>query len=99
MRGTNRHRTSAAIAPTMEEADADLKAVAAVKGWNDEVVAMAPRLVIFGDPDTMGEQIAKAMGLGIDGVALNLPVNGHDTQRIGLLGEIAQKVIAASGRN
>jgi hypothetical protein len=43
--------------------------------------------------------IAKAMSLGIDGVAINLPVNGHDTQRIGLLGEIAQKVIAASGRN
>jgi len=26
-------------------------------------------------------------------------VNGHDPERIGLLGEIARKVIAASGRN
>ena len=88
-----------AVAPTMEQADADLKAVAAVKGWNDDVVAMARRLLIFGDPDTVGEQITEAMRFGIDGVALNLPANGHDPERIGLLGEVAQKVIAASGRN
>jgi F420-dependent oxidoreductase-like protein len=88
-----------AVAPTMEQADADLAAVASVKGWNDDVVAMARKLLIFGDPDTVGEQIAEAMNLGIDGVALNLPANGHDPDRIGLLGEIAQKVIAASGRN
>jgi alkanesulfonate monooxygenase SsuD/methylene tetrahydromethanopterin reductase-like flavin-dependent oxidoreductase (luciferase family) len=88
-----------AVAPTMEEAEADLEAVAAVKGWNDAVVAMARQLLVFGDPDTVGEQIAEAMRFGIDGVALNLPASGHDPERIGLLGEIAQKVIAASGRN
>jgi alkanesulfonate monooxygenase SsuD/methylene tetrahydromethanopterin reductase-like flavin-dependent oxidoreductase (luciferase family) len=88
-----------AVAPTMEEADADLQAVAAAKGWNDDVVAMARRLIIFGDPDTVGEQIAQAMSHGIDGVALNLPANGHNLERIALLGEIAQKVIAAAGRN
>ncbi len=87
------------VAPTMEQADADLRAVAAVKGWNDDVLAMARQLVIFGDPDTVGERIAEAMSLGIDGVALNLPANGHDPERIGLLGEIAQRAIAASGRN
>jgi F420-dependent oxidoreductase-like protein len=88
-----------AVAPTTEAADADLKAVAAAKGWNDDIVAMARQLLIFGDPDTVGEQIAEAMSLGIDGVALNLPANGHDPERIGLLGDIARKVIAASGRN
>jgi F420-dependent oxidoreductase-like protein len=87
------------VAPTMEEAEADLKSVAAVKGWNDAIVDMARRLLIFGDPDTVGEQIAEAMNLGIDGVALNLPANGHDPDRVGLLGEIARKVLAATGRN
>ncbi len=88
-----------AVAPTMEKAHADLNAMAVAKGWNSDVVAMARQLLIFGDPDTVGEQIANAMSYGIDGVALNLPANGHDLERIGLLGEIAQKVIAASGRN
>lgn len=88
-----------AVAPTREEADADLEAVAAVKGWNDDIVAMAKQVVIFGDPDTVGEQIAEAMSLGIDGVALNLPANGHNLERIALLGEVAQKAIAASGKN
>ena len=88
-----------AVAPTMEKAEADLKAMATVKGWNDAIVAMARQLLIFGDPDTVGEQIAAAMRHGIDGVALNLPANGHNLERIGLLGEIARKVIAASGRN
>jgi F420-dependent oxidoreductase-like protein len=88
-----------AVAPTMEQANADLNAMAAAKGWNADVVAMARRLLIFGDPDTVGEQIAEAMRHGIDGVALNLPANGHDPERIGLLGEIARKVVANSGRN
>jgi F420-dependent oxidoreductase-like protein len=87
------------VAPTMEAAQADLDAVAAAKGWNDQVVSMARQLLIFGDPDTVGEKIAEAMSKGIDGVALNLPANGHDPDRIGLLGEIASKAIAASGRN
>ncbi|MGD8416063.1 MAG: LLM class F420-dependent oxidoreductase [Pseudomonadales bacterium] len=88
-----------AVAPTHEEAEADLRAVAAAKSWNDDVIAMAKQLLIFGDPDTVGEQIAEAMSHGIDGVALNLPANGHNPERIALLGEIAQKAIAASGRN
>jgi F420-dependent oxidoreductase-like protein len=88
-----------AVAPTMEKAEADLKAMATIKGWNDAIVAMARTLLIFGDPDTVGEQIADAMRYGIDGVALNLPANGHDPERVGLLGEIARKVVSASGRN
>jgi F420-dependent oxidoreductase-like protein len=88
-----------AIAPTYEEADADLAAFAAVKGWNADIVAMVRRMVIAGDPDTVGEKIAEAMRHGIDGVALNLPANGHNPERVALLGEIARKVIAGSGRN
>jgi F420-dependent oxidoreductase-like protein len=88
-----------AVAPTQEEADADLAAFAKVKGWNADIVAMVRRMVIAGDPDTVGEKIAEAMRHGIDGVALNMPANGHNPARIALLGEIAQKVIGASGRN
>jgi F420-dependent oxidoreductase-like protein len=88
-----------AVAPTMEKANADLAAMATVKGWNDDMLAMLRRMVVFGDPDTVGEKLAEAMRHGIDGLALNLPANGHDPARVGLLGEVARKAIAAAGRN
>jgi F420-dependent oxidoreductase-like protein len=64
------------VAPTAEEAQADL-------------VEMAKSILVFGDPDTVGEQLQASMDAGIDGLTLNLPVNGHKTDRIHLLGEIA----------
>ncbi|MFT5444462.1 MAG: F420-dependent oxidoreductase-like protein, partial [Myxococcota bacterium] len=59
-----------AVAPTMEEVEADLKEIAATKGWNDAVMDMIKKVLIFGDPDTVGEQIAEAVGYGIDGVTV-----------------------------
>ena len=77
------------IAPTMEEADADLRAMAAAKGWGDEIVEMVKGILIHGDPDTVGEQLQATMATGIDGLTINLPANGHVTERIALLGEVA----------
>jgi alkanesulfonate monooxygenase SsuD/methylene tetrahydromethanopterin reductase-like flavin-dependent oxidoreductase (luciferase family) len=77
-----------ALAPTMEEAEADLREVAAVKGWNDEVVEMAKGLLVFGDPDTVGERLQAAMDTGIDGLTVNLVANGHKLDRVALLGEV-----------
>jgi len=76
------------VAPTMEEAQADLEEAAAVKGWNDEIIEMAKTILIFGDPDTVGEQLQACMDTGMDGLTINLAGNGHNTDRIGLLGEI-----------
>ncbi len=81
------------IAPTMEEAEADLRAIGAVKGWNDEIIEMAKGLLIYGDPDTFGEQLEAAMAAGLDGMTINLPANGHNPERIALLGEVANKAI------
>ena len=78
----------ALVAPTMEEADADLREVAAAKGWNDEIIEMAKGILIYGDPDTVGERLQACMDTGIDGMTINLPGNGHNLDRIGLLGEI-----------
>lgn len=85
------------IAPTMEAAEADLRSIAAVKGFGDEVVEMLKHVLIYGDPDTVGEKLVAAMDTGIDGMAINLAVNGHDLDRIGLLGETALAAIAQSG--
>ena len=82
------------VAPTMEEAEEDLREVAQTKGWSDEVIEMAKMILIFGDPDTVGEQLQACMDTGIDGMTINLPANGHNLDRIGLLGEIATAATA-----
>ena len=81
------------VAPTMEEAEADLAAIAQLKGWNDAIMDMVRKVLIFGDADTVGERIAEAVGMGLDGVTVDLPVNGHNTERVELLGEIALKAL------
>jgi F420-dependent oxidoreductase-like protein len=82
------------VAPTTEQAESDLRATAAAKGWNDAVVEMAKGMLVYGDPDTVGEQLAATMATGIDGLTINLPANGHIPERIALLGEIANRVMA-----
>ncbi len=81
------------LAPTMEEAEADLRAIAAVKGFSEEIIDMLKLVLIYGDPDTVGEKLVAAMRTGIDGMTINLAVNGHNTDRIGLLGQVASKAI------
>jgi F420-dependent oxidoreductase-like protein len=81
------------VAPTLEEAEADLAEIAHVKGWNDTVMDMVRKRLIFGDADTVGEQIAEAVAMGLDGVTVDLPVNGHNPERIELLGQIALKAL------
>ena len=81
------------VAPTMEEADQDLREVAEAKGWNDDVIEIAKTILIHGDPDTVGERLQACMATGIDGMTINLPGNGHKTDRIGLLGEVARAAI------
>ena len=41
----------------------------------------------------MGERIAEAVGMGLDGITVDLPVNGHDAERVALLAEIARKAL------
>jgi len=64
----------------MEAAEGDLAAIAKVKGWNDAITDMARKILIFGDADTVGERVAKAVAMGLDGITVNLPVNGHNPE-------------------
>lgn len=81
------------VAPTMEEANADLDAIAKTKGWNDGMKDMTRQSLIFGDPDTVGEEIEKQVSMGLDGIIVDLPANGHNLERVALLGEIALKIL------
>ena len=81
------------VAPPLEEAEADLETMAKVKGWNDAALETIRKALIFGDTDTVGERISDAVAMGLDGITVDLPVNGHNPERIALLGEIARKVL------
>ena len=54
---------------------------------------MARKILIFGDADTVGERIAEAVNMGLDGITVDLPVNGHNPERIELLGKIALEAL------
>ena len=81
------------VAPTREEAEADLAEIATRKGWNDKIMDGVRQQLIFGDADSVGEEIARAMRLGLDGITADLPVNGHKPERIALLAEVAHKAM------
>lgn len=82
-----------AVAPTQEELDADFRAMAEAKGWNDDHINAAKGALITGDPDTVGEILQSAVASGLDGLTVDLPINGHNTERIDLLAQIVNKII------
>lgn len=86
------------VAPTMEEAHQDLLEIAGAKGWNNDVVEMMKNFIMFGDPDTVGEKLASFLDAGVDGFTLSLPTNGHKTERIGLLAEVANAALKSAGK-
>lgn len=88
-------QTNVCVAPTMEEAEADLRAMAEVKGWREDVVAMLKSLYVFGDPDTVGEKLTDILSTGIDGLTINMPANGHVPGRVALCGEVASAALTA----
>ena len=55
----------------------------------DTILAM----VVWGDPDEVGEQLAATMALGVDGITCSLPANGWNPERVELLGATASKAL------
>ncbi len=89
---------SICIAPTMEQAKADLDNYLRLRGMDpdtlsDEWRAIIAGRFIIGDPDTVGERLANELALGIDGFTINMPASGHIPGRVTLLGETASKVV------
>lgn len=91
-------QTNVCVAPTMEQADADLRAMAHVKGWGDEHVEMLKNLYVYGDPDTVGERLAGILETGLDGLTVNMPANGHIPGRVTLCGEVATAALKTAGK-
>jgi F420-dependent oxidoreductase-like protein len=90
---------NACIAPTHEEAVAELDAFFGRRGL--DLTSMSAEqadgfrsIIAHGSPDEIGEQFSGWMELGIDGFTVNSIVNGHVPGRVTLLGETLAKVVA-----
>ena len=95
------HQVRGCIAPTHDEAYAELRDGFARRGIDLEAMADDEReanlaLVVWGDPDEVGEALAARLALGVDGFTINLTANGHIPGRVELLGQNASSVLAAS---
>jgi F420-dependent oxidoreductase-like protein len=87
------------VAPTAEEAQAEFAAGLARRGIDLDAMSEGQRrslqgLVLVGDPDAVGEQLATDLAMGVDGFTINQSFNGHVPERVALLGEVASKVVS-----
>ncbi|MBI2704838.1 MAG: LLM class F420-dependent oxidoreductase [Actinobacteria bacterium] len=86
------------IADTAEEALDELKAFGRTLGMDFDSMDEATRDMILGmftlgGPDDVGEQLRAALESGVDGFTCSLPANGHNPERVELLGQVAAKVV------
>lgn len=82
------------MAPTMEQATRELRETAEAKGWSlekFEAIVASRTDFLLGDPDTVGESLQHLADLGLDGVTMDLPANGHLPERIAQLAATANK--------
>jgi alkanesulfonate monooxygenase SsuD/methylene tetrahydromethanopterin reductase-like flavin-dependent oxidoreductase (luciferase family) len=92
--------TSLVLAPTREQAEAERNALLARRGmdWNtlpDHVKENLSRAILLGDPDSVCEFLQTlVLDVGVDGVIVNLPANGHDLDAVALAGETLGKLLA-----
>ena len=90
---------TACIAPTHEEAEADITALLLGRGLDISTMSAeekAPWLAnfVYGDPDSVGEQFAGFLDHGIDGFTVNMPATGHIEGRVELLGQTLAPLLA-----
>ena len=90
---------TACIAPTTDQAQADLFAYFERRGLDVAPMSeeeRAPWLAnfVWGDPDTVGEKFEEFLALGVDGFTVNMPANGHIEGRVELLGQTLSPLVA-----
>jgi F420-dependent oxidoreductase-like protein len=91
---------SLVLAPTTAQAEAARNALLARRGldWNTLPAPLREqisRVLVVGDPDTVGEIVQrKIVEVGMDGLVVNLPANGHELEAIALAGQVLGKALA-----
>jgi F420-dependent oxidoreductase-like protein len=55
---------------------------------DDATRALVAGRMLIGGPDELGAQLQDLLKLGLDGITVNLPANGHDPEIVALAGEV-----------
>ncbi|HEY6531989.1 MAG TPA: LLM class F420-dependent oxidoreductase [Acidimicrobiales bacterium] len=84
---------SVCIAPTHDQAVADLDADLERNGRTGEMADMARARTVLGDPDEVAEQLSAYLDAGVDGWTVSATANGMVPGRLELLGETASKLL------
>ncbi|HZQ27063.1 MAG TPA: LLM class F420-dependent oxidoreductase [Acidimicrobiales bacterium] len=84
---------------TMDEATDKRAQLLASRGvdWNtldDATKAMLDGRFYVGDPDHVTEHIHGLLGMGLDGVTFNMPLDGHDLEQVAFAGEVITAALA-----
>ena len=88
---------SVILGRTMDEAAAKRDRLLADRGmppWDqldDGFRAAIGARFLVGGPDEVGEQVRHLLDLGLDGVTVNLPADGHDPEAVAFAGEVLAK--------
>ncbi len=91
---------SVILAPTHAQAETVRNEFLAARGmdWNtlpDNVRELVNRSLVIGDPDQLGELVqTRLIGQGLDGVAINLPADGHQPEAVELAGKTLARALA-----
>jgi alkanesulfonate monooxygenase SsuD/methylene tetrahydromethanopterin reductase-like flavin-dependent oxidoreductase (luciferase family) len=77
----------------MEQVDEKLSSFLGSRGidWSSldaEGRAGMSRRILYGDPDTVGEKVEGLLALGLDGICVNMPADGHDLESVSFAGEV-----------
>ncbi len=78
---------SACIAPTEEQAVAEAQAWFDRRGLDEQTREAVLSRYHVGDPDTVAAKFEEDLATGVDGFTVNMPANGHISERVSLLGE------------
>jgi F420-dependent oxidoreductase-like protein len=89
------------IAETHDAAEDDLRTFVAGLGMDLDALDADTRgfldtMVVWGDPDEVGERLTAVLESGADGFTCSLPANGHIPGRASLLGATAATVLGAA---
>jgi len=86
------YQAACVIAPTHDQARAEAEAYLQAIGMDERNAERFLSRLQVGGPDELGEWFESVKALGVDGVTVNLPLNGHDPERVELLGRTAGPV-------
>ena len=84
------------IAPTHDQAWADVEPLARRLGMDigdPAVREAAAELIVIGDPDEVAAGLRAVLDSGVDGWTIACPANGHDPERVELLGATASELL------